>query len=398
MHPTAVVEFDFDAIGRVDCVRLAVMTARPVNGTPRFSSSLLTMADGRFVLLGELARSGAAREFVNCFLGEILPPADVDRLEPTLFAPSPRRAMSHANPFQPFVQADNRSRTKGTICCISTPLIISQSIDSKLVSASWRDLQFSGFLGHMRPMPKKRKVKNNLTRIREGMDLSIPDFARRLGVSASIIKKLEAGNRTLSQDLSARIFAETGIMLFSAPEEEPLEYTKEMHREWKKEVLFDPKSIKIAERIIMKLVELMMAASVRPGVEKSYVVFSELIQAIERVKNEFRMEKHIDAKLRDRQATEMKLYTVRELRHNSLWAQQVGFKDDPKLKDDEQLPLAKTVGWLPAKEIFSIRWQHQEFVKQILGLDENELTDAQKARLADIEKQQAAAIDSFIPQ
>ena len=88
-------------------------------------------------------------------------------------------------------------------------------------------------------MPKKRNTKNNLTRIREGLGLSQPDFAKRFGVSASIIKKLEAGKRTLSQDLSARIFAETGVMLFPAPEEEPLEYTKEDHAAWKKEVLLD---------------------------------------------------------------------------------------------------------------------------------------------------------------
>ncbi len=122
-------------------------------------------------------------------------------------------------------------------------------------------------------------------------------------MSGSIIKKLEAGKRTISQDLSSRIFAETGILLFSAPEEEPLEYSKEDHAAWKKEILFDQKSVKAAERIVMKLIELMMAASVRPGVEKSYVVFNALIQAIERVKNEFQMEKHIDAELRDRQAT-----------------------------------------------------------------------------------------------
>lgn len=246
-------------------------------------------------------------------------------------------------------------------------------------------------------MPKKRKIKNNLTRIREGLDLSQPEFARRFGVSASFIKKIEAGIRTISPDLSARIFSETGVMLFSASEEEPIEYTRENHAAWKKEVLLDHKSVKGAERVIMKLVELMMAASVRPGVEKSYVVFHGLIQAIERVKNEFQMEKHIEAELRDRQKTETNLYTVRDLRQNNLLAKQVGFKDDPKLKDEEQIPLTKTVGWLPAKELFNIQWQHQELMKEIGDSGGKDLTEAQKAELAEMEKQRDKEMNSFLP-
>ena len=247
-------------------------------------------------------------------------------------------------------------------------------------------------------MPKKPKFKNNLTRVREGLGLSQHEFARKLGVSASIIKKVEAGKRTLSQDLSAAIFAETGIMLIPAPEEIPLEYTKEDHAAWKKEMLFDQKSVTGAERVIMKLVEVMMAASARPGVEKSYVVFNALIQAIERVKNEFQMEKHIDAELHDRQATETKLYTVRDLRHNDLLAKQVAFKDDPKLKDEDQLPLTKTVGWLPARELFNIAWQHREFMKTLGDSDAESLTEAQKVEIAEIEKQREAEVNSFLPR
>ena len=83
------------------------------------------------------------------------------------------------------------------------------------------------FGAHVSHAEEKPKFKNNLTRVREGLGLSQPDFARKLGVSASIIKKVEAGKRTLSQDLSAAIFAETGRLLISAPEETPLEYTTE---------------------------------------------------------------------------------------------------------------------------------------------------------------------------
>jgi transcriptional regulator with XRE-family HTH domain len=246
-------------------------------------------------------------------------------------------------------------------------------------------------------MPKKRKTKNNLTRLREGLGLSQPDFARRFGVSASIIKKLEAGTRTITNDLSSRIFAETGIMLLPGPEEVPLEYAKADHEAWKKEVLLDSKSVKAAERVLMKLIEVMMAASVRPGVEKSYVVFNGLIQAIERVKNEFQMEKHIDAELRDRQATETKLYSVRELRQNDLLAKQVGFKDDPKLKDDQEIPMTKSVGWLPARELFNVSWQHKEFIKELASSGDGELTEAQKTKLADMQQQLNTEVDAFLP-
>jgi transcriptional regulator with XRE-family HTH domain len=247
-------------------------------------------------------------------------------------------------------------------------------------------------------MPKKRNIKNNLTRIREGLGLSQPDFARRLGVSASIIKKLEMGKRAISHDLTARIFSETGVMLITSSEEIPIEYTKEDHSAWKKEILFDQKSIVGAERIIMKLVKLMLAASARPGVEKSFVVFQGLIQAIERIKNEFQMEKHIDAELRDRQATEIKLYTVLELRQNDLLAKQVGFKDDPKLKDEEQIPLAKTIGWLPVKELFNIQWQHKELMKGVFSLNSIEPTEAQIAESVEMEKQIDREVDAFLPR
>jgi transcriptional regulator with XRE-family HTH domain len=248
-------------------------------------------------------------------------------------------------------------------------------------------------------MPKRPNFKNNLTRLREGMDLSQPEFARLVGVSASIIKKLERGTRTLTPDLSARIFAETGIMLIPAPEETPIEYSKEQHEDWKKDVEFDAKSVEAAARVVMKLVRLMLAASIRPGVKKSYVVFNALIQAIEVVKKDFKMEKHIDAELRDRQSTQTKLYSVRELRQNDLLAKQVEFKDDPSLKDDQEIPLSKPVGWLPTKDFFNIGWEHQEFLNELASLKEDEeLTEAQKAKLEQIKKQGDAEVDRFLPR
>lgn len=235
--------------------------------------------------------------------------------------------------------------------------------------------------------------------------MSQAEFARVLGTSASMIKKLEEGKRTLSQDLSNRIFAETGQLLIPASQEIPLEYSEEDYKEWKKEIALDRKSAPVAARVVAKLIEVMLAASVRPGVDKSFVVFNALIQAIERVKNEFRMEKHIEAELRDRQKTSTQLYTVRELRQNNLLASKVEFKDDPKLNDDDKIPLTKTIGWMPTKDFFNIAWKHREFIqeylRETLSSPHEELSTERKAeieaKLAAIEKENDAELENFLP-
>src|SRR6266436_9735428 len=68
---------------------------------------LLTSGDD--MSLSKLAGNSATLEIVNCFLGEILPPTDIDGLEPTLFPPPPSRASRHADLLQPLCQADNRA-------------------------------------------------------------------------------------------------------------------------------------------------------------------------------------------------------------------------------------------------------------------------------------------------
>ena len=247
-------------------------------------------------------------------------------------------------------------------------------------------------------MPKKKPIENNLTRLRKALDLPQSEFARKLGVSASIIKKVESVKRPIIPDLSTRIFAETGVMWVPGKKAKPLNYSKADHAAWKQAARLDQSTIKAAERVITLQIELLLAASVRPGVDKGHVVYNALLQAVNHIKDEFRMEKHIDAELRDRQKTETRLYAVGELRKNDLLAAQVGFKDDPKLTDDERIPLTKSTGWLPAKEIFNIWWQHREFLKEIIELDEKDLSEAQRSKLAAIEKQADKEIDAFLPQ
>ena len=165
------------------------------------------------------------------------------------------------------------------------------------------------------PHAERATYKNNLTRVREGIGLSQLEFARRLGVSVSIIKKVEAGERPTNSDLVTRVFAETGVLLASSSEEAPIEYTKAKHAAWKRQVRLDQQSVREAGRVIMRHVKLVMAASARPGVEKFSAVFHGLVQAVERVKREFKLEEPIEAELRQRQKT--------------------GFKDASKLRSEE---------------------------------------------------------------
>ena len=92
---------------------VAHSTAEPANWiarvlTWRLSLDLPSLAGWNLVNLGEVASSRPAREFVDCFLGEILPSGDVDSFEPALLAPSPRSAGRNAGVRQPLLQADNR--------------------------------------------------------------------------------------------------------------------------------------------------------------------------------------------------------------------------------------------------------------------------------------------------
>ncbi|HSY18838.1 MAG TPA: hypothetical protein VK815_10910 [Candidatus Acidoferrales bacterium] len=63
-----------------------------------------------------------------------------------------------------------------------------------------------------------------------------------------------------------------------------------------------------------------------------------------------------------------------------------------------QIPLTKPVSWLPDKIIFNLAWQHQEFLKEVSELEEKDLSDAQKSKLEEIEKQADREMDSFIPR
>jgi transcriptional regulator with XRE-family HTH domain len=250
-------------------------------------------------------------------------------------------------------------------------------------------------------MPKKLKKKGNLTILREGLGLTQAEFARRLGVSASLIKKVEEGKRPIADDLRARILAETGVIFVNEDvADQPFSYTKDDQEKWLKEVRFNQKAAAVAARLVLKVVELMLVAAARPGVHKSYQVWNAVFQALERVKNEFHLEKHIEAEMRDRHMIETGRFTVRELRANPALAKLWNFQDDPKLKDDETLLLEKTTGLLPVKELFSICCHHLELMSEIAKSTESEWTDEQKSKMEQvsqsIEKELNQEAEKFI--
>ena len=246
-------------------------------------------------------------------------------------------------------------------------------------------------------MSKKRKCENNLGRLIKALDMTLAEFARTLGVSASAIKKVVEGKRTISDDLRSRIFAETGVFFFSAAKETPTEFSQDEVDEHRRQIQMSDNQAKFAaSNIVGKSIELMMVAAARPGVGKSFPVFTALNLAIEKVKNEFHMEKHIDAVLRERSSTETKLYTVRELRDNEVLAKQTGFKDDPALKDDAKIPLTRTVGWLPVKDASNIMWQQRELICQLLKNPDGELTGEAKARMEEMATQLEKQMDEVV--
>jgi transcriptional regulator with XRE-family HTH domain len=259
------------------------------------------------------------------------------------------------------------------------------------------DLQNPVFLGHMCPMPKKPKSKSPLQIVREGAGCSQPEFARRLGVTASHIKKLESRKRFLTQEVASRIFVETGVMFVLSDRDDPIGYTGADHIKWKEATTVCSRGAKIAAKKVSNLVELMFAAAARPGANATFQIFNALNQAIENIKDEFELDKHIDAELRDRYSTETKLYTVRELRDNNLLAGMVGFEDKPEYKDDDKIPLTKPIKWFPSKEIFNVMWQHRNFTAQLRQTPEVSWTPEDRAKLEHINQQMEAAISQNVP-
>jgi transcriptional regulator with XRE-family HTH domain len=246
-------------------------------------------------------------------------------------------------------------------------------------------------------MPKKRKIETNLSRLIKGLGLTLAEFAREIGVSASAIKKTVEGKRGMSQELRSKIFSETGVIFVDSGPDELLFYTKEDHRKFKNETAFNEAAAKVAAGMVAKQVELLMLAASRPTVGKSLPIFNALNLALNKIKDEYHLEKIIDAVLRERHATQTRLYTIKELRENNLLADQVGFKDDPNYRDDQRIPLSKTTGWIPAKDCFNIAWQNRELFKELMESQEDELTKDQEERLQAMQAQMEREIDAFMP-
>jgi transcriptional regulator with XRE-family HTH domain len=247
-------------------------------------------------------------------------------------------------------------------------------------------------------MPKKRRIETNLSRLIKGMGLNLSGFARVIGVSASTIKKAAEGKRPMSQELCSRIFAETGVRFDNVePNQEPLEYSKEDHRKFKADTEQNETGAKIAAGFVAKQVELLFLAASRPGVGKVMPLFTACNLALAKIKDEYHLEKGVDAVLRERHSTDTRLYTVKELRANDLLAKQVEFQDSPKYQDTDTIPLTKSVGWLPAKDYYNIEWQNRELIAELLKSKNDEMTVEQESQLKAMQKQMDREIDAFMP-
>ncbi len=227
--------------------------------------------------------------------------------------------------------------------------------------------------------------------------MSQAQFARKIGLTASMIKKVEGGTRELPQLMMCRVFFETGIWIVPGLKNEPFNYTREDFETWKATLPYNEQIAKGFARMLSNWIELMLLSAARPGIDKGYQLVLALMQDVHKIAREFQMEKHIDAWLRDRQSTDTQAYKVRDLRANDLLAKMVGFKDDPKYSDDQTLPLTKSVGWMPTKEIFNSAWSHRAVLQEILQNPEASLTPENKAALEQMEKQWDDEFKRIVP-
>jgi transcriptional regulator with XRE-family HTH domain len=247
-------------------------------------------------------------------------------------------------------------------------------------------------------MPKRRSgTPHPLEVIRKGIGLSQADFARRIGITASMIKKIEGGTRDLPQEVMCRVFFETGVWIVPGSKNDPCSYTMEEYKAWKESLPYNEQIAKGLAHMLSNWIEVMLLSAARPGIDKGFQLVLALMQELHKIAHEFQMDKHIDAWLRDRHSTDTQAYKVRELRANDLLAQMVGFKDDPKYGDNDTLPMTKSTGWMPTKEIINIAWSHRALTQEILRNPGTPLTPEHKAALEDIAKQLDAESKRIVP-
>jgi hypothetical protein len=67
--------------------------------------------------------------------------------------------------------------------------------------------------------------------------------------------------------------------------------------------------------------------------------------------------------------------TVGELRENAALAWFVGFKDDPRLREDATILHTKPVGWLPTREFFFLLMKHGSALRAAVDSNEDGLTE-----------------------
>ncbi|MFA6545474.1 MAG: hypothetical protein WCS99_13730, partial [Limisphaerales bacterium] len=206
-------------------------------------------------------------------------------------------------------------------------------------------------------MPKAAPIPHPIAQIRKALDVSIPEFARTLGISGSLLKKIEASKKPMSPDVRGRVFLETGFIIYDGPRNDLIEYSQAMHTEWRAQLPNRSEFAPPLAHVLSKQILLLLQAAGRPGVEKVMQVFNSVLLALERIKDEFHLDASLAGQQRDRHLTEQKRIFVGELRKNFHLAELYGFKDRPELKDDEEVVLEKPTGWLPTKELQALHLQ-----------------------------------------
>jgi transcriptional regulator with XRE-family HTH domain len=130
------------------------------------------------------------------------------------------------------------------------------------------------------------------------------DFARRIGISADYLKRIELGSRNLTPAIARRIQHEAGVdsrsllkgklrSVFAARSNAP-GYTAADYKSWRKEIYSeqDDRNDRTARARALNLVpwiEILLRAAAQPQKRRLWQVWERLVQALDECREEFNL-------------------------------------------------------------------------------------------------------------
>ncbi len=300
--------------------------------------------------LSKLAGDSATLEIVNCILGEILPSANIDRLEPTLFPPPPSRASRNADLLQPLCQADHRA----SFIQIAANLFHGSTVDAVKSRTQFWMASLNTLMHTWYVMPRKPRFNHPVRQVRTRIGCSQSSFAKLIGCSSIAIQRIENGTLKLSAKLAHAIMEATGAdpaQLRRGPQAKALdmmgkEFSKESFDFLKKVLPCTDNDLRLLLHKLISYSELLLIASQRGGKSKSHAVYSAVVDSLEKVAGDFKLKESILHFLREKDSVRKRIYRVSDLRKFPDYARILEFKDTKRYKADKLIPFTIPRGWI----------------------------------------------------